>query len=258
MPSGALSSPCRNAIISRKHRTYRSDGTAILPARLKRRAPPSGKDTILEKKDIRSCEARKTRRRASPSCPIIRIKQEKYPGNPPTKIGKVFTGVLEDAVFTNVLPKGREAFLRFLCNVQKQAQNRISVLTPDFSFTLHSSMTISLITGITGVCSRSPPREVSLPLQWRPALQIRLPSLQMPHVHPACVHHMEPQNWVPCRIRSMSLAMDNAPRMCFRVVVPLASNSPLMCQSLSVMMSLSENLPESRNLSQFCTEPRPL
>ena len=90
-------------------------GLAILPARLKDELHLL-EEYILEKKDIRSCEAIEKHADWAesflPNYPDI--SQENIQKILRKEIGKVFTGVLEDAGVYKCTPEGREAFLRFL------------------------------------------------------------------------------------------------------------------------------------------------
>ena len=90
-------------------------GLAILPARLKDELHLL-EEYILEKKDIRSCEAIEKHADWAesflPNYPDI--SQENIQEILRKEIGKVFTGVLEDAGVYKCTPEGREAFLRFL------------------------------------------------------------------------------------------------------------------------------------------------
>ena len=90
-------------------------GLAILPARLKDELHLL-EEYILEKKDIRSCEAIEKHADWAesflPNYPDI--SQENIQEILRQEIGKVFTGVLEDAGVYKCTPEGREAFLRFL------------------------------------------------------------------------------------------------------------------------------------------------
>lgn len=90
-------------------------GLAILPARLKDELHLL-EEYILEKKNIRSCEAIEKHADWAesflPNYPDI--SQENIQKILRKEIGKVFTGVLEDAGVYKCTPEGREAFLRFL------------------------------------------------------------------------------------------------------------------------------------------------
>lgn len=90
-------------------------GLAILPARLKDELHLL-EEYILEKKDIRSCETIEKHADWAesflPNYPDI--SQENIQEILRKEIGKVFTGVLEDAGVYKCTPEGREAFLRFL------------------------------------------------------------------------------------------------------------------------------------------------
>ncbi len=90
-------------------------GLAILPARLKDELHLL-EEYILEKKDIHSCEAIEKHADWAesflPNYPDI--SQENIQEILRKEIGKVFTGVLEDAGVYKCTPEGREAFLRFL------------------------------------------------------------------------------------------------------------------------------------------------
>ena len=90
-------------------------GLAILPARLKDELHLL-EEYILEEKDIRSCEAIEKHADWAesflPNYPDI--SQENIQEILRKEIGKVFTGVLEDAGVYKCTPEGREAFLRFL------------------------------------------------------------------------------------------------------------------------------------------------
>ena len=90
-------------------------GLAILPARLKDELHLL-EEYILEKKDIRSCEAIEKHADWAesflPNYPDI--SQENIQEILRKEIGKVFTGDLEDAGVYKCTPEGREAFLRFL------------------------------------------------------------------------------------------------------------------------------------------------
>ena len=90
-------------------------GLAILPARLKDELHLL-EEYILEKKDIRSCEAIEKHADWAesflPNYPDI--SQKNIQEILRKEIGKVFTGVLEDAGVYKCTPEGREAFLRFL------------------------------------------------------------------------------------------------------------------------------------------------
>ena len=90
-------------------------GLAILPARLKDELHLL-ETYILEKKDIRSCEA--IEKHADWAESFLPNYPDINPDNIQEilrkEIGKVFTGVLEDAGVYKCTPEGREAFLRFL------------------------------------------------------------------------------------------------------------------------------------------------
>ena len=90
-------------------------GLAILPARLKDELHLL-EEYILEKKNIRSCEAIEKHADWAesflPNYPDI--SQENIQKILRKEIGQVFTGVLEDAGVYKCTPEGREAFLRFL------------------------------------------------------------------------------------------------------------------------------------------------